>query len=110
MSKCRYCKLCGWANDGDKDFFGWCELHLDSYDIDEPRDCPDYIQASNADRLRAMNDEELAIEMCQRSISTICDIVCQGDCKAIATLNKTGNEMCREIIMEWLRQPAEEDA
>ncbi len=64
---------------------------------------------TNADRLRAMSDEELAIEMCQRSISTICDIVCQGECKAIATLNKTGGKMCKEIIMKWLQQPAEED-
>ena len=64
---------------------------------------------SNADRIRAMSDEELAIEMCQRSISTICDIVCQGGCKAIATLNKTGNEVCKEIIKKWLKQPARED-
>ena len=65
---------------------------------------------TNADRIRAMSDEELASEMNQRSISTICDIVCQGDCKAIATLNKTCGEVCKEIIMKWLQQPAEEDA
>lgn len=64
---------------------------------------------TNADRIRAMSDEELASEMNQRSISTICDIVCQGDCKAIATLNKTRGEVCEEIIMEWLQQPAEEE-
>ena len=64
---------------------------------------------TNADRIRAMSDEELASEMNQRSISTICDIVCQGDCKAMATLNKTSGEVCEEIIMEWLRQPAEEE-
>lgn len=64
---------------------------------------------TNADRFRAMSDEELASEMNQRSISTICDIVCQGDCKAIATLNKTSGEVCKEIIMKWLQQPAEEN-
>ena len=64
---------------------------------------------TNADRIRAMSDEELASEMSQRSISTICDIACQGDCKAIATLNKTCGEVCKEIIMKWLQQPAEED-
>lgn len=64
---------------------------------------------TNADRIRSMNDEELASEMTQRSISTICDIVCQGDCEAIATLNKTSGEVCKEIIMKWLQQPAEED-
>ena len=64
---------------------------------------------TNAERIRAMSDEELASEMSQRSISTVCDIVCQGDCKAIATLNKTCGDVCKEIIMKWLQQPAEED-
>lgn len=68
-----------------------------------------FVLSTNADRIRAMSDEELASEMNQRSISTICDIVCQGDCKAIATLNKTSGEVCKEIIMKWLQQPAEED-
>ena len=71
--------------------------------------CKGYIPMSNADRIRAMSDEELANEMRKRSISTICDIVCQGECKAIATLNKTSNEVCKEIIIKWLQQPAEED-
>ena len=70
--------------------------------------CPEQ-KLSNADRIRAMSDEELASEMTQRSISTICDIVCQGDCEAIATLNKTSGEVCKEIIMKWLQSPAEED-
>ena len=64
---------------------------------------------TNADKIRAMSDEELASEMTQRSISTICDVVCQGDCKAIATLNKTSGEVCKEIIIKWLKKPAEED-
>lgn len=75
----------------------------------KPNICGSVVPMTNADRLRAMSDEELANEMRNRSISTICDIVCQGGCEAIATLNKTGNEVCREIIMKWLRQPAEED-
>ena len=73
-------------------------------------ECYEFELYTNADRIRAMSDEELASEMNQRSISTICDIVCQGDCKAIATLNKTSGEVCREIIMKWLQQPAVEDA
>lgn len=70
--------------------------------------CPEQ-KLSNADLVRTMSDEELASEMNQRSIYTICDIVCQGDCKAIATLNKTSGEVCKEIIMKWLQQPAEDD-
>ena len=81
-----------------------CAALRGTYGID---DDPEIV--TNADRLRAMSDVELAIEMCQRSISTVCDIVCQGECKAIATLNKTSGEVCKEIIMKWLKQPAEED-
>lgn len=74
--------------------------------------CGAYVPKSvtNADRIRRMSDEELASEMNQRSILTICDIVCQGDCKAIATLNKTSSEVCKGIIMKRLKKPAEEDA
>ena len=66
------------------------------------------VVVTNADRIRTMSDEELASEMNQRSISTVCDIVCQGECKATATLNKTCGEVCKEIIMKWLQQPAED--
>lgn len=101
MSKCRYCKLCEWANDGDKDFFGWCELRLDSYDIDEPRDCPDYIQASNADRIRAMSDEELA-----KYLSNPCDCAVDPERDGF---RECGNDLCVKYLLEWLQQPAEEE-
>ena len=90
-----YLKL-GWAIG---DILGTLELFRSL--VPEPQ--------TNADRIRSMSDEKLASEMTQRSISTICDIVCQGGCEAIATLNKTSGEMCKEIIMKWLQQPAEED-
>ena len=101
MSKCRYCKLCEWANDGDKDFFGWCELRLDSYDIDEPRDCPDYIRASNADRIRAMSDEELA-----KYLSNPCECAVDPERDGY---RECGNDLCVKYLLEWLQQPAEEE-
>lgn len=64
---------------------------------------------TNADRIRAMSDDELAIEMRNHAIATICDIVCQGECNACATLNRTSGDVCKGIIMEWLQQPAEEE-
>ena len=64
---------------------------------------------TNAERIRSMSDEELAKEMCHRSIDAICDIVCGGDCKAIETLNRTSKEVCRDIILAWLHRPAEEE-
>ena len=64
---------------------------------------------TNADRIRAMSDDELAIEMGNHAIATICDIVCQGECNAFATLNRTSGDVCKGIIMEWLQQSAEEE-
>lgn len=64
---------------------------------------------SNADRIRTMSDEELAGKMSERAISTICDIVCQGNCNAFNTLDKTSHEVCKDIIAAWLQQPAEEE-
>ena len=93
----------GWKCEG-------CNGFIDmSGQFHEHKDDPFMPPMTNADRIRAMSDEEFASEMNQRSISTTCDIVCQGDCKAIATLNKTSGEVCKEIIMKWLKQPAEED-
>lgn len=93
---------------------GWkcesCQGFIDLRgEFHQHKDEPFMPPMTNADHIRAMSDEELANEMRKRSISTICDIVCQGECKAIATLNKTSNEVCKEIIIKWLQQPAEED-
>lgn len=71
--------------------------------------CNDPKTVTNADRIRAMSDEELAKGMCRRSIDTICDIVCGGDCKAIKTLSRTSKEVCRDIILAWLHRLAEEE-
>ena len=64
---------------------------------------------SNADKIRAMSDEELAEEISRSSILDLCDIVCGGGCKAVATFNKTPEQRCAEIVLNWLQQPAEED-
>ena len=65
------------------------------------------IQMTNADRLRAMTDEELAEFVCSNSINTMCDIICGGWCNAVATLKKSADEMCKEIVIKWLQQPVE---
>ena len=61
---------------------------------------------TNADRIRSMSDEELAAKISSRCIS---DIVCGGNCKAFATLDKTSQQQCVEIVLDWLKQPAEEE-
>ena len=62
---------------------------------------------TNADKIRAMSDEELAVAISRSSILDLCDIVCGGDCKAVATFNKTSQQRCAEIVLDWLQQPCE---
>ena len=71
------------------------------------RCCVDVKPMTNADRIRAMNDEELAVAISRGSNLDLCNIVCGGDCKAVATFNKTSQQRCAEIVLEWLQQPAE---
>ena len=55
MAKNVVCKKCNnLVND-------WCEKVIDSPDSDIQRDCPHFREKTNADRIRAMSDEELAM-------------------------------------------------
>ena len=67
------------------------------------------IQMTNADRIRAMSDEEIAEYVCRNSINTLCDIICGGECNAISTLKRSGDWACKEIVMKWLQEPAGEE-
>ena len=69
--------------------------------------CKCHEPPTNADRIRAMSDEELAEKISCRCIRTLCDIVCVEDCKAFETLNKTSHQRCVEIVLDWLKRPAE---
>lgn len=80
----------------------------------EVKDYPPYLSypkprrpQTNGDRIRAMTDEELAEFVCSNSINTMCDIICGGWCNAVATLKKSADEMCKEIVIKWIQQPAE---
>ena len=54
MPKNVVCKKCNnLVND-------WCEKVIDSPDPDMQRDCHHFCEKTNADRIRAMSDEELA--------------------------------------------------
>ena len=61
----------------------WCEKIVDSPDPEEARDCNYFREMTNADRIRAMSDEELA--------EFLIDLADDGNLK----------------IREWLQQPAE---
>lgn len=55
---------------------------------------------TNADRIRAMSDEELA-----RFLSNPCE--CTVD-PTTDGYRECGNSLCIQYLLEWLKQPAEE--
>lgn len=94
MPKNVVCKKCNnLVND-------WCEKVIDSPDPDMQRDCQYFCEKTNADLIRAMNDEELAefIDRCEMSdigyAKTFCDL-CNGQYE------------CDQCRLDWLRKPAE---
>mgnify|MGYP000845928883 FL=1 len=60
MVKCKNCKhLCTMYNH-TKESFKWCSLIDDCPQEDIERNCDFYSPMTNADKIRAMSDEELA--------------------------------------------------
>ena len=79
MSKNVVCKKCkNLVND-------WCEKVIDSPDPDMQRDCRHFREKTNADRIRAMTDDDLAKLLC----CTGWRMIEQKEC------------------LDWLQQPAD---
>ena len=77
MPKNVVCKKCNnLVND-------WCEKVIDSPDQDMQRDCQYFCEKTNADRIRSMDDEEMA--------EFLIDLADDGNLR----------------IREWLQQPFE---
>lgn len=79
-------------------------------DID-PEECdqwPEPVPMTNGDRIRSMTDEELAAVLDGFGAYSVCDLVCGGKCYAIASLEKTASQKCREIILAKLQEPYKE--
>ena len=83
MPKNVVCKKCNnLVND-------WCEKVIDSPDPDMQRDCQHFREKTNADRIRAMSDEELAAWM--------------AECNAYREYANASQ------WLPWLQQPAEDN-
>ena len=72
----------------------WCEKIVDSPDPEEARDCNYFRDMTNADRIRAMSDEEL------------CDLLDEWWCMGA---NNDERLSYADERLAWLQQPAEED-
>lgn len=88
------------GNCGECERRWYCDINPDECDA-----WPDPVPQTNADPIRSMTDGELADYMSEHSIDDFCYIICGGECKAVATFNKTSGQRCREIVSNWLKQP-----
>lgn len=73
----------------------WCKQKLDSPDPDAMRNCLYYKEATNADRIRAMSDEEL-VKVINRP--------CPSSFFTCGTLSAVECEQC---WLDWLQSPAD---
>ena len=93
MPKNVVCKKCNnLVND-------WCEKVIDSPDPDMQRDCQHFCEKTNADRIRAMSDEELAKLLLDGCRGSKCDDQPQ---------NEWGSVNCFQCRIKWLQQPVKE--
>ena len=96
MAKNVVCKKCNnLVND-------WCEKVIYSPDQYMQRDCRYFCEKTNADRSRAMSDEELAKLIAENAYTGACNdfgIPHQGQCCHNC-------ERC-DAIIKWLKQPTE---
>lgn len=94
--KCKNCKNHCKRTDDDGTLYGWCGLIVDCPDPDLERDCKYFKTASNADKIRAMTDEELA-DWLKRYLSS----------NAAPHANARGATHKGKLV-DWLKQEAEE--
>lgn len=91
MPKNVVCKKCNnLVND-------WCEKVIDSPDPDMQRDCQHFCEKTNAQKIRAMSDEELADMLWKtgRNYRAVC-------ADPVVDYNEH-----RDHLIAWLQHPAE---
>lgn len=91
MAKCKNCKHLCTIHDYKKEFFKWCSLIDDCPHEDIERDCEHYSPMTNADRIRSMTDEELAMAL-------LC---------VLRNLLKS-DKVCKDCTLAWLQKESEE--
>ena len=106
--KCLNCKNLGWGEEyPGKKFFGWCKEVRDAPELDRERECEHFVQATNADDIRRMSDEELAIWLAEWSF---CADACPASTNEVEeAIGYHCPSNCKEQALTWLQQPAEEE-
>ena len=82
----------------------YCKADCCSRGEHREKECKGYIPMTNADRIRAMSDEELAKEFADCAIGLYCDT----RKKWLPELPENVKRKVFDSLLEWLKQPAEE--
>ena len=99
MAKCNNCtNLYNLSDENDVIVGKWCTKINDSPDIEAERECRNYKRMTQVDRIRAMSDEDLAMNMMCPNENGIGEIEC----------DKSNNCNCYECILKWLQSEVEE--
>ena len=93
--KCNTCRNLCKRIDDDGTLYDWCGMIVDCPDRYIPRQCKYYQAATNADRIRAMSDEELA----ELLVSTDGDF--PPNCENVPV------RKLEAYWLDWLKQEAE---
>lgn len=97
MVKCKNCNNLYNLSDEDDVIIGkWCPKINDSPHLDIERDCEHYKSMTNADRIRSMTDEELAMAIMCPAEFTGSDKVCDF------------SHDCKDCTLGWLQKESEE--
>lgn len=95
MAKCNNCKNLE-TKDNGFDVYSWCEKINDCPQEDIERNCDFYAPMTNADRIRSMTDEELAMAIMCPAEFTGSDKVCDF------------SHDCKDCTLSWLQKESEE--
>lgn len=99
MAKCKNCiNLYNLSDEDDVMVGKWCPKVVDCPDVEIERDCIFYKAMTNADRIRAMSDEELAMTMMCPNENGLAEIDC----------DKRGSCNCYECLLKWLQEKVED--
>lgn len=91
--QCKYITVCMAQADGLGQVF--------DPNYDGEHGCTDFAPFINADRIRAMSDEELAVFL-SRGLKEPCDY-----CQLAVFEGACTETLCEDAMMKWLQQPAE---
>ena len=113
MAKCKNCtNLYNMSNENDEIVGKWCPKTNDSPDVESERECRHYKCMTQADRIRAMSDEELAEFMANKGgyiACNQCDFFNHDEEKCESPSGWLCTKGYAEaLIHEWLQSEVEE--